>query len=57
MSRAAWFWQKADECARQAQNASEPDRRSDYETQAEQWRQMAELIEVHERHRFGSNPQ
>jgi len=40
MSQAAWFWQKADECARQAKNASEPDRRGDYETQAEQWRQM-----------------
>jgi hypothetical protein len=56
MSQAAWFWQKADECARQAENATEPDRRGDYETQAQQWRQMAERIETSERNRFGSDP-
>jgi len=56
MSQAGWFWQKADECARQAENASEPDRRDDYETQAKHWRQMAERIKANERNRFGSDP-
>jgi hypothetical protein len=55
MSQAAWFWRKADECARQAKNASEPGRRGDYETQAEHWRQMAARIEKNER-AFASAP-
>jgi hypothetical protein len=57
MSQAAWFRQKADECARQAKNASEPDRRDRYESQAEEWRLIAEQIEAGERKGFGSDPQ
>jgi hypothetical protein len=29
--QATWFWRNADECARQAKNASEPDGRGDYD--------------------------
>jgi hypothetical protein len=53
MSQAAWFRQKADECARQAENASELNRRGDYAMQAEHWRQMAERIEANDRNRLG----
>jgi hypothetical protein len=49
MSQATWFWQKADECARMAKDASEADRRGNYETQAQHWRQIAERIEANER--------
>src|ERR1700674_1251710 len=56
MSQAAWFWQKADECARMAKNASEPLRRGNFETRAKEWRDIAERIERSERARFGSDP-
>jgi hypothetical protein len=55
MSQATWFRQKADECARQAKNASEPGRRDHYESQAEGWRLIAERIEAGERIAFGSD--
>jgi hypothetical protein len=57
MSQAAWFRQKADECARLAKNASELDRRDRYESQAEQWRLIAEQVEAGERIGFGSDTQ
>jgi hypothetical protein len=55
MSQATWFWQKAEQCTRMAENASEPDTRGDYETQARHWRQMAAQIETKERNRLGSD--
>jgi hypothetical protein len=56
MSQAAWFWQRADECARLAKNAREPHRRGNFETRAKEWRDIAELIEKNERARLGSGP-
>lgn len=56
MSHARWFWQKADECARLARNASEPDRRDHYESHAEQWRLIAEQIDAGERRGFAPPP-
>jgi hypothetical protein len=55
MSQATWFWQKADECARMAKGASEPDGRGNYETQAQHWQQIAERIEANERKRLASD--
>jgi hypothetical protein len=59
MSEAAWYWRKAGECAQMARKASDPRRRSDYETQDKLWRQIAsriETIEATERNRVVSDP-
>jgi hypothetical protein len=56
MSGAAWYLRKADEYARLAQQASDPRRRSGYETEELRWRQIAEQIETNEKNRFGSDP-
>ena len=42
--------------ARLARQASDSGRRSEYETEALRWRQIAEQIEANERNRFGSDP-
>jgi len=55
--QARWFWQKAEECARLAREASEPDRRDHYESHAEQWRLIAEQIEAGGRVGFGTHAQ
>jgi hypothetical protein len=54
MPEARWFWQQVDECTRLARNTSEPGSRDHYETQAEQWRDIAKLIEAGERLCFKS---
>jgi hypothetical protein len=56
MSKATWFWPKADECGRMAKDASKADRRDHYETQAKVWRQLAEQVEANDKNVFGSDP-
>lgn len=55
MSMCAWYRNKADQCARLAQDATEPDRQN-YEAEAKAWRQIADQIEANERNRLGSDP-
>jgi hypothetical protein len=56
MSMGDWYRYKADQCARLAQGASEPDRRARYEEEEKTWRQLVDQIEANERNRFGSDP-
>ena len=56
MSKATWFWRKADECGRKAKDASKADRRDHYEAQAKVWRQLAEQVEANDKNVFGSAP-
>jgi hypothetical protein len=56
MSKATWFWHKADECGRKAKDATNADRRDRYETQAKVWRQLAEQVEANDKNVFGSDP-
>jgi hypothetical protein len=55
MSKATWFWRKADECGRMAKDASKADR-DHYEAQAKVWRQLAEQVEANDKNVFGSDP-
>jgi hypothetical protein len=56
MSIGDWYRHKADQCARLAQDASEPDRRTRYEEEAKVWRRMVDQIEANESIRFGPDP-
>jgi hypothetical protein len=56
MSLAAWYRQKADQCARLAKDATEPRERSDFETERKLWLEMAEQIDTDEVRRFGPEP-
>jgi hypothetical protein len=38
-----WYQQKADECARQAENSVDPSHRARMETESRLWRQIAVL--------------
>jgi hypothetical protein len=53
MSLAAWYYHKADQCARLAKDAIEPRKRSDFETERKLWLQIAEQIEMDEVRWFG----
>jgi hypothetical protein len=56
MSLAAWYYHKADQCARLAKDAIEPRKRSDFETERKLWLQLAEQIEMDEVRWFGPEP-
>jgi len=56
MSFAAWYLHKADQCARLAKDATEPRKRSDFETEIKLWLQIAEQIEMDEVRWFGPEP-
>ena len=56
MSKATWFWRKADECGRKAKDVSKADRQDHYEAQAKVWRQLAEQVEANDKNVFGSDP-
>ncbi len=56
MSLAAWYRQKADQCARLAEDATESRKRSDFETEGKLWLEMAEQIDTDEVRRFGPEP-
>jgi hypothetical protein len=56
MSLAAWYLHKADQCARLAKDATEPRKRSDFETERKLWLQIAEQIERDEVRWFGPEP-
>jgi hypothetical protein len=56
MSKATWFWRKADECGRMAKDASKADRRDHHEAQAKVWRELAERVEANDKNVFGSDP-
>src|SRR4029077_7366333 len=56
MSLAAWYYHKADQCARLAKDAIEPRKRSDFETERKLWLQIAEQIEMDEVGWFGPVP-
>jgi hypothetical protein len=56
MAGAEWYLRKAGECARLAREASDPRRRSEYETEELLWRKIAAQIEANERNRFRSDP-
>jgi hypothetical protein len=56
MSLAAWYYQKADQCARLAHEAGEPRKRSDFEIERKLWLQIAEQIERDEIRWFGPEP-
>jgi hypothetical protein len=56
MSVAAWYHQKAEQCARLAKDASEPRQRSDFETERKLWLQIAEKIERDETALIGLSP-
>ena len=45
MSLAAWYLHKADQCARLANEAVEPRKRSDFEIERKLWLQIADQIE------------
>jgi len=53
MSMGDWYQHKALQCARLAQDASDPVRRRGYEEEEKAWRQLADQIEAHETVRFG----
>jgi hypothetical protein len=55
MSLAAWYYHKADQCAR-AKDAIEPRKRSDFETERKLWLQIADQIEMDEVRWFGPEP-
>jgi hypothetical protein len=56
MSLAAWYYHKADQCARLAKDAIEPRKRSDFETERKLWLEIAEQIEDDEVRCFGPEP-
>ena len=56
MSLAAWYYHKADQCARLAKDAIEPRKRSDFEIERKLWLQIAEQIEIDEVGWFGREP-
>jgi hypothetical protein len=56
MSICAWYRDKADQCARLAKNASELDRRYNYEAEEKAWRLIADQIDANERNQFASDP-
>jgi hypothetical protein len=56
MSLDAWYYHKADQCARLAKDAIEPRKRSDFETERKLWLQLAEQIEMDEVRWFGPEP-
>lgn len=56
MSLAAWYRQKADQCARLAEDATESRKRSDFETEGKLWLEMAEQTDTDEVRRFGPEP-
>jgi hypothetical protein len=54
MSLAAWYLHKADQCARLAKDATEPRKRSDFETERKLWLQIiwGELLANYQERRF-----
>ena len=56
MSLAAWYYHKADQCARLAKDAIEPRKRSDFKTERKLWLEIAEQIEMDEVRCFGPEP-
>lgn len=56
MSVAAWYHQKAKQCAQLAKDAIEPRQRSDFETERKLWLQIAEKIERDETALIGTSP-
>jgi hypothetical protein len=46
MSMGEWYRYKAVQCARLAQDASDPDRARRYEEEEKTWRQLADQIEA-----------
>ena len=56
MSLVAWYYHKANQCARMATDAIEPRNRSDFETERELWLQIAKQIEAEDVRRFGPEP-
>jgi hypothetical protein len=57
MSLAAWYLQKADQCARLAKDATNSRKRSDLETEGKLWLQMAGQIDKDEVRWFGPSSQ
>jgi hypothetical protein len=56
MSLAAWYYHKADQCARLAKDANERRKRADFEIERKLWLQIAEEIERDEVRWFGPEP-
>jgi hypothetical protein len=52
----AWYYHKADQCARLAKDAIEPRKRSDLKTERKLWLEIAEQIEMDEVRCFGPEP-
>jgi hypothetical protein len=55
MSLVAWYLHKAEQCARFAKDATDPRKRSDFETERKLWLQIADQIEMDEK-RWRSPP-
>ena len=56
MSLAAWYYHKADQCARLAKDADEPRKRYDFETERKLWLEIAEQVKRDEVRWFGPEP-
>jgi hypothetical protein len=56
MSLAAWYYHKADQCARLVHETVEPRKRFDFEIERKLWLQIAEQIERDEVRWFGPEP-
>ena len=57
MSLGNWYRQKAEQCARMAEEATDPRRCADYKEEQKLWLEIADRIELIERNQARSDPQ